>query len=162
MDKPINNDSLPPKGSGNLDGHVDDWEELAVQYLDGALSIREIYGPLLKAIKESDEGDLDEQISPQGLLWAMAGGEIAGMRNTNTMTVRGVGGVSYVFDRIEAGKFQAVDFIEAYICPDGCVSGEQTVEGRGVLRQHRLFPGFHGGQDVGFRVGGGERRGGRE
>ena len=38
MDKPINNDSLPPKGSGNLDGHVDDWEDLAVQYLDGALS----------------------------------------------------------------------------------------------------------------------------
>jgi Putative zinc-finger len=38
MDKPIDNDSLSPRGSGDLDGHVDDWEELAVLYLDGALS----------------------------------------------------------------------------------------------------------------------------
>ena len=36
---------------------------------------------------------------PAGLLWAMAGGEIAGMRNANTMTVRGVRDVQYVFDR---------------------------------------------------------------
>jgi hypothetical protein len=52
------------------------------------------------------------------------------MRNGNTMTVRGVADVQFVFDRIEAGKFQSVDFIEAYICPDGCVSGELTMEGR--------------------------------
>jgi hypothetical protein len=35
-----------------------------------------------------------------------------------------------VFDRIEAGTFQSVDFIEAYVCPDGCVSGGLTVAGR--------------------------------
>jgi hypothetical protein len=38
--------------------------------------------------------------------------------------------VQHVFDRIEAGTFQSVDFIEAYICPEGCVSGGLTVEGR--------------------------------
>jgi hypothetical protein len=46
------------------------------------------------------------------------------------MTVRGLHDVIYVFDRIEAGTFQSVDFIEAYICPDGCVSGGLTVAGR--------------------------------
>ena len=66
----------------------------------------------------------------RGLRWAMAGGEIAGMRNANSMTVRGLQDVIYVFDRIEAGTFQNVDFIEAYICPDGCVSGGLTVVGR--------------------------------
>jgi hypothetical protein len=35
-----------------------------------------------------------------------------------------------VFDRIESGKFRGVDFIEAYICPDGCVSGPLLIEGR--------------------------------
>jgi hypothetical protein len=99
-------------------------------YLDGAISISEVYGPLLQAIKKSTKGLADEEVSPSGLLWAMAGGEIAGMRNRNTMTVKGVRDVEYVFDHIEAGKFQSVDFIEAYICPDGCVSGQLVVEGR--------------------------------
>lgn len=103
---------------------------LEQSYLDGAFSIAELYGPLLRAIKETPPSDLDPLISASGLLWAMAGGEIAGMRNANSMTVRGVRDVEYVFDRIESGKFQSVDFIEAYICPDGCVSGQLTVEGR--------------------------------
>lgn len=52
------------------------------------------------------------------------------MRNANTLTVRGLADVTYVFDRIESGTFQKVDFIEAYVCPDGCVSGQLTIAGR--------------------------------
>ena len=100
-------------------------------HLDGAFSIAELYPRLLQAIKSGVEYDPDASpVSNRGILWAMAGGEIAGMRNQNTMTVRGVQDVSYVFDRIEAGKFQKVDFIEAYICPGGCVSGQLVIEGR--------------------------------
>jgi Na+-translocating ferredoxin:NAD+ oxidoreductase RNF subunit RnfB len=99
-------------------------------YLDGAISIAEIYGPLLHAIKNNGPVEPTGRISPRGLLWAMSGGEIAGMRNKNTMAVRGVKDIQYVFDHIEAGKFQSVDFIEAYICPDGCVSGQLVIEGR--------------------------------
>ena len=65
----------------------------------------------------------------------MAGGEIAGLRNANTITVAGVRDVVRVFDHIEEGKLQAVDFIEAYICPDGCISGPLTVEGRYAARR---------------------------
>jgi hypothetical protein len=99
-------------------------------YIDGAFSIAEIYGPLLDAIKTTEKVDHDVPISPSGLFWAMAGGEIAGMRNTNTMAVRGIQDVEFVFDRIESGTFATVDFIEAYICPDGCVSGQLVIEGR--------------------------------
>jgi iron only hydrogenase large subunit-like protein len=99
-------------------------------YFDGAFSIAEIYGPLTDAIKNARTTDVEAPVSPSGLLWAMAGGEIAGMRNTNTMAVRGAQDVEFVFDRIESGKFAAVDFIEAYICPDGCVSGQLVIEGR--------------------------------
>ena len=99
-------------------------------YLDGALSIRDVYAPLFRATREPRPAEAGDGFSPRGLLWAMAGGEIAGMRSANTLTVRGVPDVEYVFDHIEAGKFQSVDFIEAYICPDGCVSGGLTVEGR--------------------------------
>ncbi len=99
-------------------------------HLDGAFAINELYGPLLKAIRQGARGDPDARFSARGIAWALAGGEIASMRNTNTMTVHGVRDVAFVFDRIEAGKFQSVDFIEAWICPDGCVSGGLAMEGR--------------------------------
>ena len=117
---------------------------LDASHLDGAFAISELYGPLLKALKEAPVADTVEPVSARGLRWAMAGGEISGMRNANSMTVRGVEDVTYVFDHIEAGRFQSVDFIEAYICPDGCVSGQLTIAGRYEAQQavhhhaHRL------------------------
>jgi iron only hydrogenase large subunit-like protein len=105
-------------------------------YFDGAFSIAEIYGPLRDAIKATGTIDVETPVSPSGLLWAMAGGEIAGMRNSNTMAVRGAQDVEFVFDRIESGKFAAVDFIEAYICPDGCVSGQLVIEGRHAAQRN--------------------------
>jgi iron only hydrogenase large subunit-like protein len=99
-------------------------------YLDGALSIAEIYGPLRDAIGNAKAAKNNPDLSPKGLLWAMGGGEIAGMRNTNTLTVSGLRDIQFVFDRIESGKFQNVDFIETYICPGGCVNGPLVIEGR--------------------------------
>lgn len=99
-------------------------------HLDGAFSIAELYGQLLKALRSDPGSDSEEAVSAKGLGWTIAGGEIAGMRNTNTMTVRGLHDVTHVLDRIESGTFQSVDFIEAYICPDGCVSGQLTIAGR--------------------------------
>ncbi len=99
-------------------------------YFDGAFSIRDVYSPLVRATREPKPVGPGDGFSPRGVLWAMSGGQISGMRSANTLTVRGVPDVEYVFDHLEAGKFQGVDFIEAYICPDGCVSGGLTVEGR--------------------------------
>ena len=110
-------------------------EALEASYLDGAFSIAEVYGPLLKAIEAGGPVENPPPISERGLLWAMAGGEIAGLRNANTITVAGVRDVLRVFDHIEEGKLQAVDFIEAYICPDGCISGQLTVENRYAARR---------------------------
>lgn len=109
---------------------------LAESYLDGAFSIAELYAPLVHAIKEAGPVETTTQVSDRGLLWAMAGGEIAGMRNTNTMTVRGPDDVLFVFDHVEAGKYQSVDFVEAYLCPDGCVSGQLTIEGRHAAQRN--------------------------
>jgi iron only hydrogenase large subunit-like protein len=103
---------------------------LEQSYLDGAFGISEIFGPLLKAMKRGGAEERDDQISRAGLLWAKSGGELVGMRNANTMAVHSLRDVKYVFDHLEAGKFQSVDLIEAYICPDGCVSGGLTIEGR--------------------------------
>jgi len=110
-------------------------ETLEASYMDGAFSIAEFYGPLLRAIRAGGPVENPPPISQRGLLWAMAGGESAGLRNANTITVGGVRDVLRVFDHIEEGKLQAVDFIEAYVCPDGCISGPLTVEGRYAARR---------------------------
>lgn len=112
-------------------------------YLDGAFSMAELYGPILKALHRGGERagpapeapSEDEPISQAGLFWAMSGGEIAGMRNLNTMSVSGENDVREVFDRIESGKYQSLDYIEAYICPGGCLSGCLTVEGRHIAQR---------------------------
>lgn len=104
-------------------------------HLDGAFGISELYGPLLRAVRSSGPAEPPPSISRRGLLWAMAGGEIAGLRDANTITVGGVRDVVRLFDHVEEGKLQAIDFVEAYACPDGCISGPLTVEDRYAARR---------------------------
>ncbi len=104
-------------------------------HFDGAFSIAEMYGPILHALKGGDLPPTDERFHADGIAWATSGGETAGMRNKNSLSVSGVSDVTTVFDTIEAVKFQNLDFIEAYICPDGCVSGQLLVEGRFAARR---------------------------
>jgi len=51
------------------------------------------------------------------------------------MTVSGVREVMEAFDRIESGKYRNVDFIEAYVCPGGCVSGCLVIEERYIAQR---------------------------
>ena len=101
---------------------------------DGAFSVAGLYGSLLKAIRAGCPPASDESFNHAGLRWGLTGGEGAGMRNANSLAVSGVGEVLRVFDSIEAGKFQMLDFIEAHICPDGCIGGQMLVEGRHLAR----------------------------
>jgi iron only hydrogenase large subunit-like protein len=101
---------------------------------DGAFSVAELYAPMLRAIREGRTVPVESDVDPGGMLWALSGGESAGMRNLNTLTVSGVKDVTSVFDSIESGKFLNVDYLETYICPDGCVSGQLLIEGRYAAR----------------------------
>ncbi|MBM4394283.1 MAG: hypothetical protein FJ087_01175 [Deltaproteobacteria bacterium] len=108
---------------------------LPESHIDVALSIAGIYGRLLKAIKAGAREEHEPRSCAAGLQWAAGGGECAMMRNRNTMAVSGVADVTRVFDRIESGIYQGVDYIEAYLCPDGCVSGPLLIEGRYAARR---------------------------
>lgn len=103
---------------------------LRESHFDGAFSIADLYGPLLRAIRAGCPPVSEESFNRVGLQWGLTGGESAGMRNLNSLAVSGVAEVVRVFDSIEAGKFQALDFIEAHICPDGCIGGQLVVESR--------------------------------
>jgi iron only hydrogenase large subunit-like protein len=101
--------------------------------LDGAISISDIYGPLLSAIegmpKASYRKDL-ESICILGIGWAIAGGMSRTLRLKNSLRVSGLSEILKVFDDIEMGRLQHIDFIEAYSCHQGCVGGSLAVENR--------------------------------
>jgi len=99
--------------------------------LDGAISIADIYGPLLSAMEGIGQGDYRkglENICILGIGWAMVGGICRTLRLKNSLAVSGLGEIIKVFDDIERGKLRNIDFIEAFSCHQGCVGGSLTVE----------------------------------
>ena len=105
--------------------------EKGKSHLDGAISISDIYGPLLSALegveKESNRKAL-ESICILGIGWAIVGGICRTLRLKNSLAVSGLSEIIKLFDDIEQGKLRNIDFIEAYSCPQGCVGGSLTVE----------------------------------
>jgi iron only hydrogenase large subunit-like protein len=105
--------------------------EKGKSYLDGAISIADVYGPLLSAMEgigKSSYRKALESICILGVGWAMVGGICRTLRLKNSMAVSGLNEIIKVFDDIERGKLRNIDFIEAYSCLQGCVGGSLTVE----------------------------------
>lgn len=100
-------------------------------HLDGAISIADIYGPLLSVMEDIEQGSFKkslESLCILGIGWAMAGGICRTLKLKNSLAVSGLTEIIKVFDDIERGKLKHIDFIEAYSCPQGCVGGSLTVE----------------------------------
>jgi len=105
--------------------------EKGKSHIDGAISISDIYAPLLSAMEGIEKGSYRkalESICILGIGWAMVGGICRTLRLKNSLAVSGLGEVLKVFDDIERGKLRNIDFIEAYSCTQGCVGGSLTVE----------------------------------
>jgi len=105
--------------------------EKGKSFIDGAISISDIYGPLLSAMESIEKGSYRkalENICILGIGWAMVGGICRTLRLKNSLAVSGLSEILKVFDDIERGKLRNIDFIEAYSCPQGCVGGSLTVE----------------------------------
>jgi iron only hydrogenase large subunit-like protein len=106
-------------------------------YLDGAISISDIYGPLLSAMNEDRRGEKSyreglESVCILGIGWAIVGGICRTLKLKNSVAVSGLTEILEVFHDVERGKARNVDFLEAYSCWQGCVGGSLTVENRYV------------------------------
>lgn len=102
-------------------------------HLDGAISIADIYGPLLTAMENVDREDYRkglESICILGIGWAVAGGMHRTLKLENVLDVYGIPEIIKTFDDIERGKLHDIDLVVAYSCPQGCVGGSLTVENR--------------------------------
>jgi ferredoxin len=100
-------------------------------HLDGVIAISDVYGPLRAAMdsvpQESYRKSL-ENICILGVGWAIVGGICRTLRLRNSLAVSGLAEIIKVFDDIERGKLNNIDFVEAYSCLQGCVGGSLNVE----------------------------------
>jgi len=102
-------------------------------YIDGTISIADVYDPLLSALDSEDEGDYRkslESVCILGIGWAVAGGMHRTRKLKNILDVSGITEIIKTFDDIERGKLQNIDLVVAYTCPQGCVGGSLTMENR--------------------------------
>jgi iron only hydrogenase large subunit-like protein len=113
-------------------------------WLDGAVSIRDVHGPVLKAIRQSRKDTGIHQLFPEtlfsgiGMGTALSGGEVRGLKNHRTVAVSGVRDTIRVLDRVEMGLIKDVDLLECAVCPDGCVGGPLAMEDRFIAKSRIL------------------------
>jgi len=117
---------------------------LKKSYLDGAVSVRDIYPEVLNALRKSPDEALMRHLFPEtlfsgiGIGWSLSGGEIRGLKKHRAVAVSGVRDTMRVLDEVEAGLLQDVDLLECTVCPDGCIGGPLQVEDRFLAKARIL------------------------
>jgi iron only hydrogenase large subunit-like protein len=113
-------------------------------YLDGAISIRDIYKPIVQALRQSKQETIMSHLFPEtifsgiGLGTALSGGETRGLKNHRTVAVSGIQDTIRVLNQVELGLLKDVDLLECMVCPDGCVGGPLAVENRYLAKSRIL------------------------
>lgn len=95
--------------------------------INGAISIRDVYGELQKLLAKSDYQPLNSRLSFIGAGWAGAGGESRALGMGNILAVDGIHQVADLLEEIELGQLNDLDYVEVQACNNGCVGGALTV-----------------------------------
>ncbi len=96
-------------------------------YVDGVISIKDIYIKVLAALNSPENGDIEDPAGPEGIDWANSGGESGALGTEKVLAVDGIHNVIKIFDEIEEDRLSDVDFVEALSCSGGCLGGPLTV-----------------------------------
>ncbi len=115
--------------------------ERGKSWIDGAISISDIYGPLFAAVSEIRDDDVElERFSSFsfGAGWSMLGEMTRILGSENSIAVSGLSDVIKIFDDIENSSLRGIDFVEASACLGGCIGGSLTVENMYVARTSLL------------------------
>jgi iron only hydrogenase large subunit-like protein len=122
--------------------------------LDGAIPIRDIYNRIMMKLKRDSRLLMMQahstRVSGIGIGWAMEGGEIRGLKYTNSVSVSGVLDTIRILEDVESGRLKNIEYLECLICPDGCIGGPLTVENRFIAKSNvlRLIRHFGGKKRV--------------
>ena len=100
--------------------------------ITGTISMASVYGELLKLISAAETKSSEKMASAEGIGWAIAGGEAAGLGDAKVLVAQGIHNVSTLLEQIAVGKLSDVDFVECLSCVGGCVGGPLTAINRFV------------------------------
>ena len=99
--------------------------------IDCAISSKDIYPVLLKAMEHMDAQDELMAMHESGVIgigWATSGGEASGTLNDNALAADGIENCMKILEEVERGNLDTIDFIELNACQGGCVGGSLTAE----------------------------------
>jgi iron only hydrogenase large subunit-like protein len=111
-------------------------------WIDGAIAIKDIYNVILPEIlniqsyKKLEEPD---EYFFYGRGWGGMSRAQQHLDAERCMLVRGIDNVKMILDDIEDSKLRNVDYIEAFICSQGCISGAFCVENPYISRHNSIL-----------------------
>lgn len=111
-------------------------EVLDKSYVDGVLSMKDVYLKLIPILKEIKEPETLMMSTMRGIGWASSGGEGKATDIDNYLAVDGIENVITILEQIENKKLD-VDFVECLACVNGCLGGPLTFEDSFVAK-HRM------------------------
>ncbi len=97
-------------------------------FIDGVISIKDIYLKVLGNLSRLKRVDELEMASFEGVRWANSGGESLALGTDKFLAVDGIHNVITILEEIENDRIEDVDFVEALACTGGCLGGPLTVE----------------------------------
>jgi iron only hydrogenase large subunit-like protein len=97
-------------------------------FVDGVISIKDIYIKLLNELVRLKEFENLESSGFEGIRWANSGGESLALRTEKFLAVDGIHNVITILEEMENDKLEDVEFIEGLACTGGCLGGPLTVE----------------------------------
>jgi iron only hydrogenase large subunit-like protein len=104
----------------------------SISYIDGVISIRDIYGPMVRLLSTNTIDSIGTKKSPSidSFMWSIAGGQAESLGYDATLTVSGINNAISVLEEIEMGRLDKLSFVEMSACPGGCIGGPLVVENR--------------------------------
>jgi iron only hydrogenase large subunit-like protein len=114
--------------------------EKRTSWLDKAIAISDIYGPLRSAVAAMERVATDElfEDATYGAGWSSLGGMTSLLETDRWLAVSGMGDVTKTLDDIENSRLRDIEFVEASACLGGCIGGPLTVENIYVARSRTI------------------------
>ncbi|MGL4738247.1 MAG: [Fe-Fe] hydrogenase large subunit C-terminal domain-containing protein [Cellulosilyticaceae bacterium] len=103
-------------------------------FVDGALSMQDVYKAMIHCIKNTGEAHSIRQGSHEGLVWATRNGAVYNVGIENHIAVDGMDHVIAILEKVEDGTLENVAYIEALACAGGCLGGPLAIENPFVSR----------------------------
>jgi len=95
--------------------------------IDWVVPLNTIYTDLYREIKKQNNLCYSNP-SLKGIMWAVSEGQSKSAELENYIYVYGMENIIEIFDEIENGNLDDVDYVEALVCSDGCVGGTFNIE----------------------------------